>query len=382
MRQLPLAIAGILFLAGCSNHEKAQAAADEGAASETRGKRPFTVTEVASFVQPWAMAFLPDGRLLVTEKRGQLRILGTDGKIHTVAGTPKVAYGGQGGLGDVVLHPDFAKNGFVYLSWAEAGTGNSKGAAVGRGKLVVDAAGGGRIEGLQVIWRQNPKVGGSGHFSHRMAFSPDGSLFLTSGDRQKFTPAQDFDKNLGKVIRLTDSGAVPADNPFRDRGGIAAQFWTIGNRNLLGLAFDDKGRLWEVEMGPKGGDEVNLIERGRNYGWPVVSNGDNYDGSTIPDHPTRPEYAAPKVWWNPSISPSSLMIYSGTLFPQWRGSAFIGALSGKALIRVALDGAAARKADQWDMGARIREVEQGPDGAIWLLEDGEDGNLLKLTPSS
>lgn len=382
MRHLPLAITSILLLAGCSDHEQARAAANEGVASETRGERPFKVAEIASFSQPWAMVFLPDGRLLVTEKRGRLRILGTDGKIGTVAGTPKVAYGGQGGLGDIVLHPDFARNGFVYLSWAEAGSGNSKGAAVGRGKLVLDAAGESRIDGLQVIWRQNPKVGGDGHFSHRIAFSPDGYLFLASGDRQKFTPAQDFDKNLGKVIRLTDSGAVPADNPFRDRGGIAAQFWAIGNRNLLGLAFDGQGRLWGAEMGPKGGDEVNLIERGVNYGWPAVSNGDNYDGSNIPDHPTRPEFAAPKVWWNPSISPSSLMIYSGNLFPQWRGSAFIGALSGEALIRVALDGAAARKADQWDMGARIREVEQGPDGAIWLLEDGEDGKLLKLTPRS
>ncbi|HEY6916762.1 MAG TPA: PQQ-dependent sugar dehydrogenase [Allosphingosinicella sp.] len=386
MRAFRFASLPLILLAACggSNESIASGNGAVAPASQGHGGRPFKVEAVADFDEPWAMTFLPDGRLLVTEKKGALKLLGKDGRIGTIAGTPEVAYGGQGGLGDVVLHPDFANNARIYLSWVEAGENSTKGAAVGRGTLVLDDQGGGRIDGLQVIWRQEPKVEGNGHFSHRLAFSPDGYLFISSGERQKFTPAQDMNQNLGKIVRLSDAGGIPGGNPFYDQGRIKAQIWSLGHRNALGIAFDSKGRLWETEMGPKGGDEVNLIQKGRNYGWPVVSNGDNYDGSPIPRHDTRPEFEAPKIWWNPSISPSSLMIYSGSLFPQWKGSAFIGALSGKALIRVALDGDKASKADQWDMGARIREVEQGPEGAIWLLEDsgqGSEGRLLKLTPA-
>jgi glucose/arabinose dehydrogenase len=328
------------------------------------------------------MTFLPDGRLLVTEKKGALKILNKDGTIGTITGTPQVAYGGQGGMGDVVLHPQFARNNIIYVSWAEGGEGGARNAAVGRGRLVLDGQGG-RLEGLQVIWRQDPKISSPGHFGHRIAFAPDGSMFITSGERMQFTPAQSMTGNLGKIVRLTESGAVPPDNPFRDKGGIAAQVWTLGHRNPLGIAFDGSGRLWAHEMGPRGGDEVNLIERGKNYGWPEVSNGSHYDGRPIPDHPERPEFAAPKVWWNPSISPAGMIIYSGKLFTQRRGSALLGALSGRELIRVALEGSNAQKADQCDMGARIREVEEGPDGAIYLLEDergGSGGRLLKLTP--
>ena len=339
---------------------------------------PFRFAEVARFERPWAMAFLPDGRALITEKRGHLKLWREGGKPVEVSGIPPIAYEGQGGFGDVAIHPDFARNHMVYLSWVEAGPGG-KGAAVGRATLVEDA-GGARLEGLQVIWRQEPKVSGNGHFGHRLAFGPDGMLYISSGERHKFDPAQDTTVNLGKVVRLTDTGMIPSDNPGYDKGRITAQIWTLGHRNQLGLAFDAAGRLWEVEMGPMGGDEVNLIERGNNYGWPKVSNGTHYDGRDIPDHAPGDGFTAPKVWWNPSISPSSLMIYSGTKFPQWRGDAFIGALSGQALIRVHLDGTNASKGDQWPMENRIREVEQGPDGAIWLLEDGEDGRLLKLTP--
>jgi glucose/arabinose dehydrogenase len=328
------------------------------------------------------MTFLPDSRLLVTEKKGALRILNKDGTLGTISGIPAVNYGGQKGLGDVVLHPQYARNNMVYLSWSEPGPNNTNGAAVGRGKLVLDGAGG-RIEALQVIWRQQPKLASGGHTSHRLAFAPDGHLFITSGERQQFDPAQDMKGNLGKVVRLTDSGAVPPDNPFAKDGGVTAQIWSLGHRNLLGIAFDAKGRLWTHEMGPRGGDEFNRIEKGSNYGWPIVSNGTHYDGRDIPDHPTRPEFNAPEVFWNPSISPAGLMIYSGQLFPQYQGSAFIGGLSSQALIRVEINGTEARKADQWDMGQRIREVEQGPDGAIYLLEDqrgGTGGRLLKLTP--
>ncbi|MEA3066334.1 MAG: aldose sugar dehydrogenase [Sphingomonadales bacterium] len=363
-----------LLLAACS-------AGSEGAAApQASGSRPFQVRPIARFDEPWAMAFLPGtGQALITEKAGKLKLLWSDtGRVSDVAGVPPVDYGGQLGLGDVVLHPDFARNRLVYLSWSEPGPNDTRGPVVGRARLSA-GPGAPRLEGLQVIWRAE-KTDGRFHHSHRIAFGPDGKLFITSGERMKFTPAQDLSSSLGKVIRLNDDGSVPADNPFAYRGGVAATVWSYGHRNLLGLAFDAQGRLWEDEMGPKGGDEVNLIEKGRNYGWPIVSNGDNYDGSPIPDHPARPEFQAPKLWWNPSISPSSLMIYSGSLFPQWRGSAFIGALSGKALIRVALDGSSARKAEQWDMGERIREVEQGPDGSLYLLEDAPGGRLLKLIP--
>lgn len=360
--------------------------------------RPFQVEPLATFDEPWAMAFLPGGReALVTEKAGRLKLWSASGRpTIDVGGVPEVSYGGQGGLGDVVLHPDFAHNGFVYLSWVEAGPNGTRGAAVGRARLEratntiatridgseetpPDAA---RLVDLQIIWRQSPKVEGGGHFGHRLAFSPDGRyLYISSGERQAFTPAQDMAANLGKILRLKPDGSVPPDNPFAAQGGVAAQIWTLGHRNPLGLAFAPDGRLWEVEMGPRGGDEFNLIERGRNYGYPIVSNGDHYDGRDIPDHDTRPEFAAPKTWWTPVISPGDMIVYSGAMFPQWRGDALVAGLSGEALVRVDIEGTNAREAERWNMGRRIREVEQGPDGAVYLLEDGAGGRLLRLTPA-
>lgn len=345
----------------------------------------FDAADVSSFNEPWAMAFLPDGSLLVTEKGGRLQHLDiTSGAKHEVTGGPKVAYGGQGGLGDVVLHPDFVRNGLVYLTFAEEGPNDTRGAALARAKLVLDAQGGGSLQDLQVIWRQVPKVSGRGHFGHRVAFGPDGKLWLTSSERQKFDPAQDMGSNLGKIIRLNDDGSLPADNPFASQGGVAAQVWSLGHRNILGMAFDANGKVWAHEMGPAGGDELNLIVRGANYGYPIVSNGDNYDGTPIPDHNTRPEFAAPKISWTPVISPAGFVIYSGKQFPAWRGNGFIGGLSSMSLVQVSL-GDQPREVARYDMGARIREVEQGPDGALWLLEDeasGSTGRLLKLTPKS
>lgn len=344
---------------------------------------PFVATPVATFDSPWAMTFLPgesQAMALVTEKDGKLWLVDTTtGKRTAVSGAPQVDAGGQGGLGDVITHPDFANNGYVYLSWVEAGERDMRGAAVGRGKLVIDGATA-RVEGLQVIWRQEAKVTGRGHYGHRLAFGPDGMLYISSGDRQKFTPAQDMDSNLGKIIRLTDGGMVPSDNPYYDQGRVKSQIWTSGQRNPLGIAFDAQGRLWAQEMGPKGGDELNVIVKGKNYGYPIVSNGDHYDGRDIPDHDTRPEFEAPKVSWTPVISPAGLIVYSGEKFPAWTGNIFIGGLSSQALIRVAIDGDTAREAERYDMGTRIREVEQGPDGALWLLED--EGRLLKLTPKA
>lgn len=343
-------------------------------------KAPFQISRSTKFDEPWAMTFLPDGRLLVTEKKGALKLYTIGGQARDIGGVPQVAYGGQGGFGDVALHPQFQSNGIVYLSYAEAGEGDTRGAAVARAKLMLDAQGAGTLQDLKVIWRQVPKVSGAGHYGHRIVFAPDGHLFITSGERQQFTPAQDMQSNLGKIVRLKDDGSIPTDNPFADKGGVTAQVWSLGHRNPLGIAFDAQGKLWTTEMGPRGGDELNLVRRGANYGYPIVSNGDHYGGRPIPDHDTRPEFEKPATFWTPVISPAGFIIYSGTQFPDWRGDGFSGGLSAQALIRVEFDGENAREAERFDMGARIREVEQGPDGAIWLLEDGSQGRLLKLTP--
>ena len=356
---------------------------------------PFIATPVAKFDSPWAMTFIPDtvtvlgdgvtGGILIAEKGGTLKLITKDGKtIRNVGGIPNVDSDGQGGLMDVVLAPDFARTGMVYFSYVERGSGG-KSAVLARGTLGPDKVCVASpcpyepvLFPVEVLYRAHPYVEGNGHYSGRIAFSPDGKyLFFTNGERQKFTPAQDPKASLGKVLRLTLDGEPAPGNPLAAKGFDPA-IWSYGHRNLLGIAFDSQGRLWEQEMGPRGGDELNLILPGRNYGYPIVSNGNHYDGRDIPDHPTRPEFEAPKVSWNPVISPAGLMIYSGDLFPAWKGNIFIGGLSSQALIRVEVTGDTAQEAARYAMGARIREVEQGPDGAIWLLED--EGRLLKLTP--
>lgn len=342
----------------------------------------FQTAAVAEFDTPWAMTFLPgSANALVTEKDGRLWVVDTrSGAKTAVTGVPDVLVAGQGGLGDVVVGPGNR----IYLSFVEAGPGGS-GAVVGHGRLVATSAAapgapvGYSLQDFRIVWRQQPKVSGAGHFSHRIAFGPDGAMYLTSGDRQKDSPAQDLGGNLGKVLRLTPEGQPFPGNPMAARGGVAAEFWSIGHRNALGIAFAADGRLWSHEMGPQGGDEVNLILPGRNYGWPIVSDGSHYGGGEIPDHATRAEFEAPKVSWNPSISPSGMIVYSGSLFPAWRGDILMGALSGEALIRIDVEGDRATKAERWPI-ARIREVEQGPGGEVYLLEDG--GRLLRLTPAS
>lgn len=370
-----LILGGGVFIASVAMQAAVPAWAEE--VTGNNGTR-LEVTGIASFDEPWAMTFLPDGSMLVTEKAGSLQQVTADGTSHSVSGLPDVDSGGQGGLGDVILHPEFASNRMIYISYAEAGDGGTRGAAVARGTLSEDGT---SLEGLEVIWRQQPKVTGRGHYSHRLAFSPDGKLFITSGERQKQTPAQDMDQALGKVIRLNADGSLPDGNPFQDQGELAKTFWSVGHRNMLGIAFDGEGRLWTTEMGPRHGDELNLTLPGTNQGWPVVSEGNHYSGANIPNHDTRPEFNPPEAFWVPTIAPAGLVIYSGEMFPQWQGDALIGGLASQALIRVDIERDAATEAERFDMGQRIREVEQGPDGAIYLLEDGQGGRMLRLTPA-
>jgi len=363
------------------------------AAVEAQSDLPFDVEVVADFHEPWSVAFLPDGRMLVTEKKGSLYIVTQDGEKTGVDGVPDFDYGGQGGLGDVILHPDFADNGMVYPSYAEGGAGDTRGAAVARGVLK-DEGRDAALEDLEVIWRQYPKLFGYGHYGHRMLFDAEGYLWISSGDRQKFTPAQDMQSNVGKMLRLHDDGSIPDDNPFVnyieenplvDDVGVYGEIWSLGHRNPLGIAIDLDGQLWDIEMGPAGGDELNAVKRGVNYGYPIVSNGDHYDGREIPDHDTRPEFEEPAIWWTPVISPGDLMVYRGSLFADWRGNALAAGLSSQAIVRIEFDGDEAREVERFGMGARIRSLEEAPDGAIWVLEDerrGSEGRLLKLTPKN
>jgi aldose sugar dehydrogenase len=364
-----------LVLLSCNYYAPPVSNAIEGNAGSRLNSESF-----GTFDEPWAMTFLPDGDLLVTEKAGTLLLVKLAERSRIpVQGVPKVAYGGQGGLGDVILHPRYKDNGWIYLSYAEQDASGKRGAAVARARFR-PASATPKLENLEIIWRQEPKVSGSGHYSHRLAFSPDGHLFITSGDRQKQTPAQSWRQNLGKVIRLNADGSVPPDNPFQDKGALAKTFWSVGHRNLLGIAFDKQGRLWTHEMGPRHGDEFNLTIAGENYGWPIVSWGDHYSGIPIPDHDTRPEFHAPETYWVPTVAPSGLIIYNGSMFPEWQGNAFIGGLRSKSLIRIRIDGDHAKEVERFAMEKRIREVEQGPDGAIWVLEDEKGGRLLRLTP--
>jgi len=407
MSRRHIQVAMLLALASCGASMTAQASSE----------RPFTTTAVTTFDSPWAMDFLPGSGVpmtslaLVTEKPGRIWLIDlASGRKRPVAGAPRVVLSSQGGLLDVVAAPSFAGDQMVYLTFSEPSANGGSGLALARARLA-DLATAPRLAGLTVLWH-DPAGGFGGQFGGRIAFAPDGqSLFLSSGERQRFTPAQDPSQPLGKILHLTLDGKPAPGNPFAGKTGAAtvaitdppedtvaarsasgrrftwpgpnftpAETWSTGHRNPYGLAFAPDGRLWEHEMGPKGGDEVNLILPGRNYGWPNVSNGSNYDGVDIPDHQPGDGYEPPKVWWNPSVSPAGLIIYTGDLFPGWKGDALLGALSGEAFIHVRIRGDQASKADQWDMGHRIREVAQGPRGEVYLLEDGPNARLLRLEP--
>jgi aldose sugar dehydrogenase len=371
--------------------------------------QPFTLTPVATFNLPWKIAVLPDRRLLVTEKPGKLWLVTPQGGKVEVAGVPPVLFQGQQGLLGVYVSPTYAAKHDVYLTYAEP-AGENSGLALARATLVA-GAGKARLDGLTVLWRQLPR-GKGGQLGGVIAWAPDKkSLFLTVGDRQRFSPAQDPNSELGKILHLTLDGKPAPGNPRAGQQGARtvplfapprdteaektaektmvtldqpnlapAETWATGFRTPYGLAFDKAGRLWEIEHGPKGGDELNLIERGKNYGWPVVSYGDNYNGVPIARPGTHPEFQQPALYWNPVIAPGGLTFYDGALFPAWRGSAFTGGLATKALIRIAFDGTTPREADRWTLGERIRDVAAGPDGALWAIEDTQSGRLLRLTP--
>ena len=401
-----LAIAG-LSLALVPTGAAAQVNAGE---LKPEASLPFTITQVATFKFPWRIAFLPDGRMLITEKVGPVWLVTQEGAKTPVANVPAVLYQGQGGMLGVFVSPHYATDHFVYLTYSEPGEGGSS-LALARAKLSIgaDAA---SLDGLEVIWRQMPK-GRGGQFGAQVAFSPDGQyLYLTVGDRQRMTPAQDPDQELGKILRLTLDGKPAPGNPMAGKTGAdtvtliapprdteiaktapvvstytfptpnltPSETWVTGLRTPYGLAFAPDGRLWELEHGPRGGDELNLIEPTKNYGWPLVSYGVNYNGTPIPSPDTRPDLAKPAIYWTPVIAPGNLMFYTGAMFPEWKGSALLGGMETKTLNRIAFDGkGGATPAERWSVGFRVRDVEQGPDGALWMIEDATEGKLVKVT---
>jgi glucose/arabinose dehydrogenase len=370
------------------------------------------MTEVANFNRPWRIAFLPDGRMLVTEKVGPVWLVTQQGEKTPVANAPAVLYQGQGGMLGIFLSPHYATDHNVYLTYSEPGEGNTSSLALARAKLSI-GQGTASLDNLQVLWRQMPK-GRGGQFGAQIAFSPDGQyLFLTVGDRQRMTPAQDPDQELGKILRLTLDGKPAPGNPMAGKTGAKtvtlidpprdteaaktapvvstytftqpnltpAETWTSGHRTPYGLAFAPDGRLWELEHGPRGGDELNLIEPGKNYGWPLVSYATNYNGVPIPSPDTRSDLAKPAIYWTPVIAPGNMVFYKGNMFPQWQGSLLISGIATQTLSRVTFDAKGApAPAERWGVGHRLRDVAVGPDGAVWLLEDNNPGGLFRVTP--
>jgi len=374
---------------------------------------PFTLTQVTTFNLPWRIAFLPDGRMLVTEKVGPVYLVTQEGTKTQLTNVPAVLAQGQGGMLGVFVSPTYKKDNSVYLTYSEPGEYGSS-LALAKAKLTI-GANTASLDDLKVIWRQLP-TGKGGQFGAQIAFSPDGKyLFLTVGERQRMTPAQDPDQALGKILRLTLDGKPAPGNPGAGKTGAAsvplidppadtevaktapvvstytfpspnlapAEIWSTGHRTPYGLAFAPDGRLWEVEHGPRGGDELNLIEPGKNYGWPLVAYAVNYNQVPIPNPDTKPELTKPVIYWTPVIAPGSLTFYNGKMFPQWKGSALIGGMASKTLNRITFDKkGGATTAERWDVGHRIRDVEVAPDGALWLLEDANPGGLFRVTPGA
>jgi glucose/arabinose dehydrogenase len=378
---------------------------------EPQSSLPFILNQVATFNLPWRIAFLPDGRMVITEKPGEMWLVTQEGAKTPIKNVPAVLHEGQGGLLGVFLSPKYATDHNVYLTYSEPGDYGSS-LALARAKLSIADAGV-SLDGLEVLWHQMPK-GKGGQFGAQIAFSPDGQyLYLTVGERQRMTPAQDPNQELGKILRLTLDGKPAPGNPMAGQTGAASvplidppedteqaktapvvsiytfpgpnlapsETWVTGLRTPYGLAFAPDGRLWEAEHGPRGGDELNIIERGKNYGWPLVSYGVNYNRVPIPSPDTRPDLVKPVIYWTPIIAPGNLTFYKGAMFPDWNGSAFIGGLATLTLNRITFDGkGGATTAERWFVGHRVRDVEVAPDGAIWLIEDANPGGLYRLTP--
>jgi aldose sugar dehydrogenase len=346
---------------------------------ESQRHRFRVVTVAAGVTHPWGLAFLPDGRMLVTERDGRLRFVELDGRLSPpLSGVPEVAAEGQGGLLDVALAPDFAQSRMIYLSYAEPGAGGTAGTTVARARLADGA-----LEDLKVIFRQEPKVTGGAHFGSRLVFTRDGHLFVTTGDRQHRPFVQDLTRLQGKVIRIRPDGSVPADNPFAGRPDARPEIWSYGHRNIQGAALHpETGALWTVEHGARGGDELNAPKPGRNYGWPVITYGRDYSGDPIGEGTAKVGMEQPIHYWDPSIAPSGLMFYTGDKFPGWRGNLFVGALGFQLLARLELDGERVTSEERLlrGFGNRIRQVAQGPDGYVYLLTDENDGRILRLEP--
>lgn len=366
------------LLVGLALLTSVQAASINAGDRQASGEKPFVAQTLARFDTPWAIAVMADGRLLVTEKPGGLFIVTPDGNKTAVSDLPAVAAAGQNGMLDVAVSPDFGESRMIYLTYVAAGEGGSS-LVLARARLVEEGGEAG-LDALEELFRQAP--GGRGQPGGIIAFDPDGRhLFLSVGDRMEPESAQDPDAARGKVFRLTLDGKPAPGNPEADKGGIRAMTWSTGHRNPYGLAFAPDGRLWLHEMGPRGGDEFNLIKAGLNYGWPVVSNGDQYSGTPIARHETKPEFEPPPLYWNPVIAPAGLAFYTGSLFPEWRGSALVSGLAGTCLVRIAFDGDGnPDEAERFDMEARIRDVAVAPDGAIYVIEDDQPGRLLRLAP--
>ncbi|GHA33425.1 dehydrogenase [Salinimicrobium marinum] len=324
---------------------------------------------------PWGMVFLPDNRLLVTERAGTLRIFDENENLsEPLQGTPEVFAVGQGGMLDVALHPDFDQNNYVYLSFSEPGKDSTASTALGRGVLS-----GNELTDFEVIFRMEPKVEGPNHFGGRIIFTNDGNLYLTLAERFKFDPAQDLSNHLGTIVRITPDGSVPQDNPFTGQADAKDEIWSYGHRNIEAAAIDPNSNLlWVAEMGPLGGDEFNQPEAGKNYGWPTVSWGKNYDGTDIPDPDTKPDFADAEIVWTPTISPSGMIFYTGNTYPEWQQDALIGGLTSTGLVRVDVNGQQAEEVERIPLGVRIRDVEQAPDGSVYVLTDEDNGKILKL----
>jgi glucose/arabinose dehydrogenase len=338
------------------------------------------VTVAEGLEHPWGLAFLPDGRMLVTERPGRLRTVEADGRLSApIAGVPAVFASGQGGLLDVALDPNFADNRLIYLSYAEAGDGGTAGTAVARGRL-----GDGTLEDVEVIFRQRPKVGGQNHWGSRLVFAPDGTLFVTLGERYQKERAQNLDEHLGKLIRINPDGSVPADNPFVGRDGALPEIYSLGHRNMQGATLHPvTQRLWIVDHGARGGDEINLPEAGKNYGWPIITFGRDYSGLPIGEGTAKPGLEQPIYYWDPSIAPSGMVFYTGERIPGWQGDLFVGALKDRLLVRLEVDGTTVTHEERLlkPLRERIRDVRNGPDGYLYLLTDDADGRILRLEPA-